>query len=130
MARTARCAEQLECALTDITERKRAEMEPRNSLHEKRILLEEPYRRVNNSLQLVLRLLSGHRRLVQDPFAREVLQELARRLAALAGSHPNWALSPPAETGQAARPFAAVRTSTPIDTGTYRPRSRSDVRFG
>jgi PAS domain S-box-containing protein len=66
----------IECALTDITIAKRA-------TEEREALLGELYHRVNNSLQMLIGMITAQVARMVDPAVKQMLQELAGRVHAL-----------------------------------------------
>lgn len=66
----------IECALTDITSAKRA-------AEEREALLGELYHRVNNSLQMLIGMITAQVPRMADPTVKQMLQELAGRVQAL-----------------------------------------------
>jgi two-component sensor histidine kinase len=84
----------ISAALTDITERKKAEQQLRESeqhlsvlLQEKQTLVQEIHHRVKNNLQVIVSLLHLHAGQTNDPRVVEALSEAGGRVQAIARLH-------------------------------------------
>jgi PAS domain S-box-containing protein len=67
----------------DITERKRIEMELRQSLHDKEVLLREVHHRVKNNLQIISSLLYFQAKRVHDPRDLAAFEDGRKRLSSM-----------------------------------------------
>jgi two-component sensor histidine kinase/GAF domain-containing protein len=73
--------------LTDVTERKQAEMETREALEHKEVLLREIHHRVKNNMQVLSSLLNLQAHLCQDPTAAKALADSQGRVKAMGLVH-------------------------------------------
>ena len=71
----------------DVTERKRAEEQIRESLAEKEILLKEIHHRVKNNLQVIMSLLRHQSEYAQDPKIHDIFLESQSRIKAISFIH-------------------------------------------
>lgn len=71
----------------DITERKVAEMQIKESLAEKEILLQEIHHRVKNNLQIISSLIDMAGRRIKDPHSKEVFGDILSKVQSLALIH-------------------------------------------
>ncbi|MCB1160549.1 MAG: PAS domain S-box protein, partial [Leptospiraceae bacterium] len=74
----------IEGFITDITERKMAELEISRLLEEKEIILKEVHHRVKNNMMAIHSLLSIHANISDNPKTYEILQDAARRIHSMA----------------------------------------------
>lgn len=80
-------ASELFCLDIDISERKRAVVALRESLHEKESLLQELHHRVKNNLQIISSLLRLQAGQLDSPGGRAALQDMQNRVRSLALIH-------------------------------------------
>ena len=73
----------------DITERKKAELQIRDTLKEKEVLLHEVHHRVKNNLQVINSLLKLQENDLQNTDFKEMLAECRNRIKAMAYIHEN-----------------------------------------
>lgn len=73
--------------IQDITERRRAEHQLRQSVAEKEVLLREIHHRVKNNLQVVSSVLQLHAGYVTDPRDHEIFKECQGRIRAMSQVH-------------------------------------------
>jgi len=78
---------QVQAALIDITDRRRAERELVESLGEKEVLLREIHHRVKNNLQLIASLLDMTRSRSDDPYTQATLADVAMKIHTMAQIH-------------------------------------------
>jgi PAS domain S-box-containing protein len=79
---------------TDITERKKAEIEIKNSLNEKEVLLREINHRVKNNLQIIASLLHLQADSIDDKYMVDILKESETRVKSMAIVHEKLYQSP------------------------------------
>ncbi|MBZ2166194.1 sensor histidine kinase [Methanobacterium spitsbergense] len=79
---------------TDITERKKAEIEIKNSLNEKEVLLREINHRVKNNLQIIASLLHLQADSIDDKKIADILKESETRVKSMAIVHEKLYQSP------------------------------------
>ncbi len=72
---------------SDITQRKKAENEIKNSLKEKEVLLQEIHHRVKNNMQIISSLLNLQKQYVDEEEAIDVLMESQNRVKSMAMIH-------------------------------------------
>ncbi len=74
-------------AASDITGRKQAEEDIKNSLHEKEILLKEIHHRVKNNLMVVSSILNLQSETIRDRKARDLIEDCRKRVQAMSLVH-------------------------------------------
>jgi PAS domain S-box-containing protein len=79
--------------LRDVTDRKRAEEQIRQSLKEKEIMLQEIHHRVKNNMQVVSSMLSLQARHITDERARELFEDSRSRIRSMSLVHEKLYLS-------------------------------------
>jgi len=81
-------------AQTELVERQKAEMQLRNALAEKEILLQEVHHRVKNNLQIVSSLLQLQSQTLKDPEVIRVFRESQNRIDSISLIHKNLYTAP------------------------------------
>jgi len=81
-------------AQTELAERQKAEMQLRNALAEKEILLKEVHHRVKNNLQIVSSLLQLQSETLKDPEVIRVFRESQNRIDSISLIHKNLYTAP------------------------------------
>ncbi|MBW2637470.1 MAG: PAS domain S-box protein, partial [Deltaproteobacteria bacterium] len=79
--------------MRDVTDRKRAEEQIRQSLKEKEIMLQEIHHRVKNNMQVVSSMLSLQARHIADERARELFEDSRSRIRSMSLIHEKLYLS-------------------------------------
>lgn len=74
-------------SIMDITTRKNSEIELKQSLNEKEILLREVHHRVKNNMQIIVSLLRMQKNMIDDPKIVDILQESKNRILSMAMIH-------------------------------------------